>query len=47
MNNEFNPNAARPLIRPVIKSSGHQSVFKIILAVFAVMVAALLGLIVL
>jgi len=47
MNNEFTPNAARPLIRPVIRSSGHQSVFKIILAVFAVMVAALLGLIVL
>src|SRR5258708_1453959 len=47
MNNEFTPNAARPLIRPVIRSSGHQSVFKIILAVFAVMVGALLGLIVL
>jgi RsiW-degrading membrane proteinase PrsW (M82 family) len=31
----------------VIRSSGHQSVFKIILAVFASMVAALLGLIVL
>jgi protease PrsW len=47
MNNAFTPNAAGPPIRPVIKSSGHQSVFKIILAVFAVMIAALLGLIVL
>lgn len=45
MNNAFTPNAARPPIRPVIRSSGHQSAFKIILAVFAVMVAALLGLI--
>ena len=45
MNNAFTPNAARPLIRPVIRSSGHQSAFKIILAVFAVLVAALLGLI--
>jgi RsiW-degrading membrane proteinase PrsW (M82 family) len=35
------------MIRPVIKTSGHQSAFKIILAVFAVMVAALLGLVVL
>jgi RsiW-degrading membrane proteinase PrsW (M82 family) len=35
------------MIRPVIRSSGHQSAFKIILAVFAVMVAALLGLVVL
>src|SRR5882762_11115284 len=47
MNNAFTPNAAPPPIRPVIRSSGHQSVFKIILAVFAVMVVALLGLIVL
>jgi len=47
MNNQFTPNAARPLVRPVIRSSGHQSAFKIILAVFAVMVAALLGLILL
>ena len=47
MNNTFIPNAARPPISPVIRSSGHQSVFKIILAVFASMVAALLGLIVL
>jgi RsiW-degrading membrane proteinase PrsW (M82 family) len=47
MNNAFTPNAVRPPIRPVIRSSGHQSAFKIILAVFAVMVAALLGLIVL
>jgi len=47
MNNGFTPNAARPLIRPVFRSSAHQSAFKIILAVFAVMVAALLGLILL
>jgi protease PrsW len=47
MNNAFTPNAFPPPIRPVIRSSGHQSVFKIILAVFAVMVLALLGLIVL
>src|SRR6266850_3806003 len=47
MNNAFTPNAAPPPIRPVIRSSGHQNVFKIILAVFAVMVGALLGLIVL
>ena len=47
MNNAFTPNAAPPPIRPVIRSSGHQSAFKIILAVFAVMIAALLGLIVL
>ena len=47
MNNAFTPNAAGPPMRPVIRSSGHQSVFKILLAVFAVMVAAVLGLIVL
>jgi protease PrsW len=47
MNNAFTPNAARPPMRPVIRSSGHQSAFKIILAVFAAMVAAVLGLIVL
>ncbi|HMG75035.1 MAG TPA: PrsW family intramembrane metalloprotease [Pyrinomonadaceae bacterium] len=47
MNNAFTPNAASPPIRPLIRSSGHQSAFKIILAVFAVMIAALLGLIVL
>src|SRR5712672_2596168 len=47
MNNAFTPNAAGPPIRPVVKSSGHQSAIKIILAMFAIMVAALLGLIVL
>ncbi len=47
MNNAFTPNAARPPMAPGMRSSGHQNVFKIILAVFAVMVAALLGLIVL
>jgi RsiW-degrading membrane proteinase PrsW (M82 family) len=45
MNNAFSPNAARPPIRPIIRSSGHQSAFKIILAVFAVLVASLLGVI--
>src|SRR2546426_12718438 len=46
MNNAFTPNAGfQPpqLIRP----SGHQSALKIILAVFAVMFAALLALVVL
>ena len=50
MNNQFTPNAGLPPRAPafpVVRSSGHQSVFKIILAVFAIMVAALLGLIVL
>jgi RsiW-degrading membrane proteinase PrsW (M82 family) len=48
MNNTFMPNAARPPLRPVgIKSSGHQSVVKIILAVFAVMILSVLGLLVL
>src|SRR5258708_8301471 len=47
MNNAFNPNAVGAPLRPAIRSSGHQSVIKIIIAVFAVMVAALLGLIVL
>jgi RsiW-degrading membrane proteinase PrsW (M82 family) len=47
MNNAFTPKAVTPPIRPVIRSSGHQSAIKIILAVFAIMVAALLGLIVL
>src|SRR6266436_2149785 len=47
MNNAFTPNAARPPLPPGIKSSGHQSVIKIILAVFAIMFAALLGLVVL
>src|SRR5467141_2189860 len=47
MNNAFTPNAARPPFPPGIKSSGHQSVIKIILAVFAVMVVAVLGLLVL
>jgi RsiW-degrading membrane proteinase PrsW (M82 family) len=47
MNNTFMPNPARPPVRPVLRSSGHQSAFKIILAVFALMIAALLGLFVL
>src|SRR5260221_9532409 len=47
MNTASTPSAARPPFPPGIKSSGHQSVIKIILGVFAVMIAALLGLIVL
>jgi RsiW-degrading membrane proteinase PrsW (M82 family) len=48
MNNTFMPNAGLPPRAPAgIRSSGHQSAFKIILAVFAIMVAALLGMIVL
>src|SRR5882672_3695972 len=47
MNNTFMPNAAPPLRPVAIKSSGHQSVIKIILAVFAVMIVSLLGLLVL
>src|SRR6266849_4477079 len=45
MNSAFVPNPNGP--PQGIRSSGHQSVLKIILAVFAIMVAALLGLIVL
>src|SRR2546428_3929548 len=50
MNNAYTPNNAYiPVGSPprVVRSSGHQSAAKIILAVFALMVAALLGLIVL
>jgi RsiW-degrading membrane proteinase PrsW (M82 family) len=47
MNNAFVPNPGAPQFRPAIRSSGHQSVFKILLAVFAIMIAAVLGLIVL
>jgi RsiW-degrading membrane proteinase PrsW (M82 family) len=48
MNNTFMPNAARPPLRPAaIKSSGHQSAIKIVLGVFAAMIVALLGLLVL
>ena len=50
MNNAYTPNNAHiPVGSPprVVRSSGHQSAAKIILAVFALMVAALLGLIVL
>lgn len=48
MNNAFMPNAGLPPRAPaVIRSSGHQSALKIILAVFAIMIAALLGLVVL
>ncbi|MFN2577048.1 MAG: PrsW family intramembrane metalloprotease [Pyrinomonadaceae bacterium] len=47
MNNEFLPNKFGPPPARVLRSSGHQSAAKIILAVFALMVAALLGLVVL
>ena len=50
MNNAYTPNNAYiPVGSPprMVRSSGHQSAAKIILAVFALMVAALLGLIVL
>jgi len=48
MNNAYSPNAFSPTPRPpVIKTSGHQSAIKIVLAIFALMVVALLGLVVL
>src|SRR5712671_5567915 len=50
MNNAYTPNNAHiPVITPprMVGSSGHRSALKIILAVFALMVAVLLGLIVL
>jgi len=50
MNNAYTPNNAYiPVGTPprMVRSSGHQSVAKIILAIFALMIAALLGLIVL
>ena len=50
MNNAYTPNNAYiPVGTPprMVRSSGHQSVAKIILAIFALLIAALLGLIVL
>ena len=47
MNNAFAPNPPVYPARPAPKASGHQSALKIIFGVFALMVAALLGLIVL
>src|SRR5215471_16332194 len=47
MNNAFAPNPAGARVRPVIKASGHQNALKIIFGMFAIMIAALLGLIVL
>ena len=50
MNNAYTPNNAHiPVITPprMVGSSGHRSALKIILAIFALMVAVLLGLIVL
>jgi RsiW-degrading membrane proteinase PrsW (M82 family) len=48
MNNHIITNVAGPSLRPpAIKKSGHQSVLKIVLAIFAVMIVALLGLVVL
>jgi RsiW-degrading membrane proteinase PrsW (M82 family) len=46
MNNAFAPNMPPLPVRP-LRPSGHQSALKIIFAVFALMIAALLGLIVL
>jgi protease PrsW len=46
MSQAFPPNTPYPPYRPAMRS-GHQSVFKIILGIFAALVAALLGLIVL
>src|SRR5258708_16776342 len=47
MNNAFPPNLFPPGRPVAIRSSGHQSAFKIILGIFFAMIAALLGLIVL
>lgn len=47
MNNAFTPNAFPPGRPVVIRPSGHQNVIKIILGIFAAMIAALLGLVVL
>jgi len=48
MNKAFMPDAARPPLRPAaIKSSGHQNALKIVLAIFALMIVALLGMVVL
>ena len=47
MNNVYTPNAPYQPVQPLIRSSGHTSALKIILVVFAVMVAMLLGLFVL
>src|SRR5947207_1449428 len=50
MNNAYTPNNAHiPVITPprMVGSSGHQTALKIILGIFALMIAALLGLIVL
>src|SRR5205809_921464 len=48
MNNQFNPNfPPPPVYAGPVQTSGHTSAIKIILAIFAAMVAALLGLIVL
>jgi RsiW-degrading membrane proteinase PrsW (M82 family) len=47
MNNAFTPNAFPPGRPVAIRASGHQNAFKIILGIFAAMIAALLGLIVL
>jgi RsiW-degrading membrane proteinase PrsW (M82 family) len=47
MNNAFAPSPPAYPLRPPLKASGHQSALKIIFGIFALMVAALLGLIVL
>ena len=47
MNNAYAPSPPAYPLRPPLKASGHQSALKIIFGIFALMVAALLGLIVL
>jgi RsiW-degrading membrane proteinase PrsW (M82 family) len=47
MNNAFVPTPAGYPVRPIVRPSGHQSALKIIFAIFAIMIAMLLGLIVL
>src|ERR1051325_4884087 len=47
MNNAFNPNIPGYPVTPVVRSSRHQSALKIMAAIFALMFAALAGLIVL
>src|SRR5437660_12825757 len=47
MNNAFVPNPAGYPVRPIIRPSGHQSALKIIFAIFAIMIALLLQLVVL
>jgi len=47
MNNVITPNVAQRLTPGAFRPSGHQSAIKIVLAVFAIMIAAILGLFIL